>query len=74
MRLILNDFTSPDEEIFNAISDYAKSYFRAMQALYKNEFLFGGTDAALSESNMKSLPTTLTFYTVSLPMWCCTTQ
>jgi len=39
MRLILNDFTSPDEEIFNAISDYAKSYFRAMQALYKNEFL-----------------------------------
>ncbi|UWV45867.1 stalk domain-containing protein [Acetivibrio thermocellus] len=53
MRLILNDFTSPDEEIFNAISDYAKSYFRAMQALYKNEFLFGGTDAALSESNMK---------------------
>ncbi|GAE88332.1 stalk domain-containing protein [Acetivibrio straminisolvens] len=53
MRLILNDYTSSDEQIFNAISNYTKSYFRAMQALYKNEFLFGKTDAALSESNMK---------------------
>ncbi|HOM03336.1 MAG TPA: stalk domain-containing protein [Acetivibrio sp.] len=53
MRLILNDYASSDEQIFNAISDYTKSYFRAMQALYKNDFLFGGSDAALSESNME---------------------
>lgn len=53
MRLILNDYSSSNEQIFEEISNYTKSYFRAMQSLYKNEFLFSGTDAASSESNMK---------------------
>lgn len=53
MRMILNDYNSTDEEIFNQINFYTKSYFRAMQDLYKSEFLFSGTDNSLSESNIK---------------------
>lgn len=53
MRMILNDYDSTDEQIFNQINNYTKSYFRAMQDLYKSEFLFSGTDSLLSESNIK---------------------
>lgn len=53
MRLILNDYNSSDKQIFEEISNYTKSYFRAMQALYKSEFLFSGSDPAKNESNIK---------------------
>lgn len=53
MRLILNDYASSDEQIFKEIAEYTKSYFRAMQELYKNDFLFNGTDSEFSESNIK---------------------
>lgn len=53
MRMILNDYDSTDEQIFDQINIYTKSYFRAMQDLYKSEFLFSGTDTLLSESNIK---------------------
>jgi hypothetical protein len=53
MRMILNDYDSTDEQIFDQINIYTKSYFRAMQALYKSEFFFSGTDTLLSESNIK---------------------
>ena len=53
MRSYLNDFASTDEEIFDELINYKKSYFRAMQEYFKNNFLFGGTPPFYSESNMK---------------------
>ncbi len=53
MRLILNDYNSNDKDMFNRIIEYKKSYFRAMQDLYKNDFYLGGLNESLSESNIK---------------------
>ncbi|MFZ5989273.1 MAG: stalk domain-containing protein [Bacillota bacterium] len=53
MRLLLNDYTSTDKEIFVRIAEYKKSYFRAMQDFYKNEFYFGGINETSAESNIK---------------------
>lgn len=53
MKEFLNDPSLTDEEVFQKVVEYKKSYFEAMQDSYKKDFLYGVANEDADDSNMK---------------------